>query len=58
MLSLEFKGDRELNEEERKTKVKVWKDVNEVIKASIISEELEEYYILMCDVPRGEKPKY
>ena len=53
MLWLEFKGDRELNEEERKTKVKVWKDVNEVIKASIISEELEEYYILMCDVPKG-----
>ena len=45
MLSLKFKGDRELNEEERKTKVKVWKDVNEVIKAPIISEELEEYYI-------------
>ena len=58
MLSLEFKGDRELNEEERKVKVKVWKDVNEVIKASIVSEELEEYYILMCDVPRGEKSKY
>ena len=32
MLSLKFKGDRELNEEGRKTKVKVWKDVNEVIK--------------------------
>ena len=58
MLSLEFKGDRELNEEERKTKVKVWKDVNEVIKASIISEELEEYYILMCDIPKREKSKY
>ena len=47
-----------MNEEERKTKVKVWKDVNEVIKASIISEELEEYYILMCDIPKGEKSKY
>ena len=58
MLSLKFKGDRELDEEERKVKVKVWKDVNEVIKASIISEELEEYYILMCDIPKGEKSKY
>ena len=57
MLWLEFKGDRELNEEEKKTKVKVWKDINEVIKASIVSEELEEYYILMSDIPKGEKTK-
>ena len=55
---MEFKGDRELDEEEKKTKVKVWKDVNEVIKASIISEELEEYYILMCDIPKWEKSSF
>ena len=42
----------------KKKKVKVWKDVDEVVKASIISEELEEYYILICDIPKGEKSKY
>ena len=40
-----------------KTKRKVWKDIDEVVKASIVSEELEEYYILMCDIPKSEKSK-
>ena len=57
MLSLKLKEGIELNRGD-KTKEKVWKDANEVVKASIISEELEEYYILMCDIPKSEKSKY
>ena len=57
MLSLKLKEGIELNRGD-KTKEKVWKDANEVVKASIVSEELEEYYILMCDIPNGEKSKY
>ena len=56
VLSLKLKEGIELNRGD-KTKKKVWKDANEVIKASIISEELEEYYILMCDIPKSEKSK-
>ena len=54
VLSLKLKEGIELSRGD-KTKEKVWKDANEVVKASIISEELEEYYILMCDIPKGEK---
>ena len=57
MLSLKLKEGIELNRGD-KTKKKVWKDANEVVKTSIISEELEEYYTLMCDIPKGEKSKY
>ena len=57
VLSLKLKEGIELNRGD-KTEEKVWKDANEVVKASIISEELEEYYILMCDVPKGKKSKY
>ena len=57
ILALELKEGIELNRGD-KTEEKVWKDANEVVKASIISEELEEYYILMCDIPKGEKSKY
>ena len=57
VLSLKLKEGIELNRGD-KTEEKVWKDANEVVKASIVSEELEEYYILMCDIPKGEKSKY
>ena len=57
MLSLKLKEGIELSRGD-KAKEKVWKDANEVIKASIVSEELEEYYILMCDIPNVEKSKY
>ena len=57
MLSLKLKEGIELSRGD-KAKEKVWKDANEVIKASIVSEELEEYYILMCDIPNGEKSKF
>jgi hypothetical protein len=57
VLSLKLKEGIELSRGD-KTEEKVWKDANEVVKASIISEELEEYYILMCDIPKGEKSKY
>ena len=57
VLSLKLKEGIELSRGD-KTKKKVWKDANEVVKASIISEELEEYYTLMCDIPKGEKSKY
>ena len=57
VLSLKLKEGIELNRGD-KTEEKVWKDANEVVKASIISVELEEYYILMCDIPKSEKSKY
>ena len=41
--------------EEKKTKVKVWKDVDEVVKASVIPRKLKWYEREMIAVPRGEK---
>ena len=45
--------------EKRKTKVKVWKDVDEVVKATIeIPKKVQWLIEVMEEVPRGEKSKY
>ena len=45
--------------EKRKTKVKVWKDVDEVIKATIeIPKKVRWIVEVMEEVPRGEKSKF
>ena len=45
--------------EKRKTKVKVWKDVDEVIKATIeIPKKVQWLIEVMEEVPRGEKSKF
>jgi len=44
---------------EKKTKVKVWKDVNEVIKATIeIPKRVQWLIEVMEEVPKGEKSSY
>ena len=43
----------------RKTKVKVWKDVDEVVKATIeIPKKVQWLIEVMEEVPRGEKSKF
>ena len=45
--------------EKRKTKVKVWKDVDEVIKATIeIPKKVQWLIEVMEEVPKGEKSKF
>ena len=45
--------------EKRKTKVKVWKDADEVIKATIeIPKKVQWIVEVMQEVPRGEKSKF
>ena len=56
MLSLKLNEVIELNRGD-KTKKKVWKDANEVIKASIVSRKLKWYEREMLVVPKGEKSK-
>ena len=52
MLVLKLKRGKELK---RKTKVKVWKDVDEVVKASTIPKKLKWYEREMIIVPKGGK---
>jgi hypothetical protein len=42
-------------EEKRKIKVKVWKDVDEVVKASTLPRKLKWYEREMIIIPKGEK---
>ena len=45
--------------EKRKTKVKAWKDVDEVIKATIeIPKKVQWIVEVMQEVPKGEKSKF
>ena len=45
--------------EKGKTKVKVWKDVDEVIKATIeIPKKVQWIVEVMQEVPKGEKSKF
>ena len=48
--------DRVLNRGD-KTKRKVWKDIDEVVKASIVPKKLKWYEREMLVVPKGEKSK-
>ena len=45
----------ELKESKAKVKTKVWKDVDEVVKASIVPKKLKWYEREMIIVPKGEK---
>ena len=56
VLSLKLKEGIELNRGD-KTKRKVWKDIDEVVKASIVPKKLKWYEREMLVVPRGEKSK-
>ena len=55
MLALKLKGDNELKESKTKVKTKVWKDVDEVVKASAVPKKLRWYEREMIVVPKGEK---
>ena len=44
---------------EEKTKTKVWKDINEVVKATIeIPKKIQWIVNIMEEVPKGEKSKF
>ena len=45
-------------EEKKKIKVKVWKDVDEVVKASTIPKKLKWYEREMMIIPKGEKSSF
>ena len=56
MLALKLKGDNELKESKTKVKAKVWKDVDEVVKATIeIPKRVQWLVEVMEEVPKGEK---
>ena len=39
----------------KKKKVKVWKDVNEVVKASSLKDKEKDIFKIMSEIPKGEK---
>ena len=39
----------------KKKKVKVWKDVDEVVKASILKDKEKDIFKIMSEIPQGEK---
>ena len=39
----------------KKKKVKVWKDIDEVVKASSLKDKEEDIFKIMIEVPKGEK---
>ena len=45
----------ELKERKTKVKAKVWKDIDEVVKASVVPKKLRWYEREMIVVPKGEK---
>ena len=55
MLALKLKRGNELKERKTKVKAKVWKDVDEVVKASVVPKKLKWYEREMKVVPKGEK---
>ena len=55
MLALKLKRGNELKERKTKVKTKVWKDVDEVVKASTVPKKLRWYEREMIIVPKGEK---
>ena len=59
MLALKLKRGNELKERKAKVKAKVWKDVDEVVKATIETPKKVQWLIeVMEEVPRGEKSKF
>ena len=56
MLALKLKRGNELKERKTKVKTKVWKDVDEVIKATIELPKRVQWLVeVMEEVPKGEK---
>ena len=56
MLALKLKRGNELKERKTKVKTKVWKDVDEVVKATIEVHKREQWLVeVMEEVPKGEK---
>ena len=56
MLVLKLKRGNELKERKTKVKTKVWKDVDEVIKATIeIPKRVQWLVEVMEEIPKGEK---
>lgn len=55
MLALKIKRGNELENRKVKVKTKVWKDVDEVVKATTIPRKLRWYEREMIVVPKGEK---
>ena len=55
MLALKLKRGNELKERKTKVEAKVWKDVDEVVKASVVPRKLRWYEREMIVVPKGEK---
>ena len=56
MLALKLKRGNELKERKTKVKTKVWKDVDEVVKATIEVPKRVQWLIeVMEEVPKGEK---
>ena len=39
----------------KKKKVKVWKDIDEVVKASSFKDKEKDIFKIMIEVPKGEK---
>ena len=39
----------------KKKKVKVWKDIDEVVKASRLKDKEKDIFKIMIEVPQGEK---
>ena len=59
MLALKLKRGNELKERKTKVKTKVWKNVDEVVKATIeIPKKVQWLIEVMEEVPKGEKSKF
>lgn len=56
MLALKLKRGNELKERKTKVKTKVWKDVDEVVKATIeVPKKVQWLVEVMEEIPKGEK---
>ena len=56
MLVLKLKRGNELKERKTKVKTKVWKDVDEIVKATIeVPKRVQWIVQVMEEVPKGEK---
>ena len=56
MLALKLKRGNELKERKTKVKTKVWKDVDEVVKATIeVPKRVQWLVEVMEEVPKGER---
>ena len=55
MLVLKLKRGNELKARKTKIKTKVWKDVDEVVKASSLKDKEKDIFKIMIEMPQGEK---